>query len=259
MKVRDIIEAVEHVAPLRLQDEWDNSGLQVGFTDAEVSKVLICLDVTEAITDEAAERGCQMVVSHHPLLYKALKQVSDTTYQQRCVVKALEKGIAVYSAHTSMDNAPGGVNYKIAELMGLKKLSWLFPKDGEDSGSGLIGELPAPELDSDLIKRLKTTFKVEGLRHSACNGRKIRTVAVCGGSGAFLMKDAVRKGADCFVTGEFHYHDYFENDGMLLAELGHYESEQYTVDLISDLLTKAFPALEVLKTRLNTNPIRHGA
>ena len=259
MKVKDIIAAVERVAPLRFQDEWDNSGLQVGFLNNEVSKVLVCLDITEAIVNEAEEKGCEMIVSHHPLLFKALKEVSDFTYQQRCVVKALAKGIAVYSAHTSLDNAKGGVNHKIAQLIGLENLQWLQPKDGEDAGSGLIGTLPEPERDSDFMRRLKQTFGVECLRHSECNGRQIKTVALCGGAGAFLMRDAQRKGADCFITGEFHYHDYFENDGMLLAELGHYQSEKFTVDLLCDLIAAACPDTDIIKTSLNTNPICYDA
>lgn len=258
MKVRDIIAAIERVAPLRLQDEWDNSGLQVGFMDNDVSKVLVCLDVTEAVIDDAIERGCELVISHHPLIFKALSQVSDSTYQQRCVVKAIAKGIAVYSSHTSMDNAPGGVNYMIADLIGLRDLRWLQPKEGENAGSGLLGTLPCPETDSDFLKRIKETFGVECLRHTECDGRKVSTVALCGGSGAFLMKDAIRQGADCFVTGEFHYHDYFENDGMLLAELGHFESEQFTITIFENILADAFPGLPVF-TFSKTNPVRYDA
>lgn len=257
MKVKDIVRVIERTAPLKLQDEWDNSGLQVGFLDSEVDKVLVCLDVTEAVVEEAAKRGCQMIVSHHPLIFKALKEVSDSTYQQRCVVRALACGIAVYSAHTSLDNAPGGVNHKIAELIGLKNLRWLEPKEGEDAGSGLVGMLPEPERDSDFLQRIKKTFGVECLRHSECNGREIKTVALCGGSGAFLMRNAVRQDADCFVTGEFHYHDYFENDGMLLAELGHYQSEQFTIDLLCGLLKSGCPSVEVVSTALDTNPTRY--
>lgn len=257
MKVKDIVRVIERTAPLKLQDEWDNSGLQVGFLDSEVNKVLVCLDVTEAVVEEAAKRGCQMIVSHHPLIFKALREVSDSTYQQRCVVGALACGIAVYSAHTSLDNAPGGVNHKIAELIGLEDLRWLEPKEGEDAGSGLVGTLPEPERDSDFLQRIKKTFGVECLRHSECNGREIKTVALCGGSGAFLMRNAVRQGADCFVTGEFHYHDYFENDGMLLAELGHYQSEQFTIGLLCGLLKSGCPSVEVVSTALDTNPTRY--
>lgn len=255
MKLREVIAALEHLAPLRLQDEWDNSGLQVGFPESEIDQVLVCLDVTEAIVDEAIAAKCNLIVSHHPLIFKALRQVSDATYQQRCVVKALAAGISIYSAHTSLDNAPGGVNHRIAALLGLEKLRWLSPRDGEDAGSGLVGELPASEPDAAFLARVQRTFGVECLQHSALNGRQVRRVALCGGAGAFLLHDAVCAGADCFISGEFHYHDYFENQGVLLAELGHYQSEQFTQDLLLEYLHKTCPGLTVRKTAINTNPI----
>ena len=255
MKLREVIAALEHLAPLRLQDEWDNSGLQVGFPESEIDQVLVCLDVTEAIVDEAIAAKCNLIVSHHPLIFKALRQVSDATYQQRCVVKALAAGISIYSAHTSLDNAPGGVNHRIAALLGLQKLRWLSPRDGEDAGSGLVGELPASEPDAAFLARVQRTFGVECLQHSALDGRQVRRVAVCGGAGAFLLHDAVCAGADCFISGEFHYHDYFENQGVLLAELGHYQSEQFTQDLLLEYLHKTCPGLTVRKTAINTNPI----
>ena len=255
MKLKEIIAALERLAPPRLQEEWDNSGLQVGFPEAEVSRMLVCLDITEAIVDEAVAKQCNMIVSHHPLLFKALRQVSDATYQQRCVVRALSAGISIYSAHTSLDNAPGGVNHKIAGLLGLQNLRWLAPLEGEDAGSGLVGELPRPEKDADFLARVRRSFGVQCLRHSALDGREIRRVALCGGAGAFLLGDAVHAGADCFLSGEFHYHDYFENGGVLLAELGHYQSEQFTQDLLLDWLKANCPGLEVLKTAIDTNPI----
>ena len=255
MKLREVIAALEHLAPLRLQDEWDNSGLQVGFPEAEIDSVLVCLDITEAVVDEAIAAKCNLIVSHHPLIFKALRQVSDATYQQRCVVKALAAGISIYSAHTSLDNAPGGVNHRIAALLGLQKLRWLSPRDGEDAGSGLVGELPASEPDAAFLARVQRTFGVECLQHSALDGRQVRRVALCGGAGAFLLHDAVCAGADCFISGEFHYHDYFENQGVLLAELGHYQSEQFTQDLLLEYLHKTCPGLTVRKTAINTNPI----
>lgn len=255
MRLREIIAALERLAPLRLQDEWDNSGLQVGFPESEISGVLVCLDVTEIIVAEAIAKGCNLIVSHHPLLFKALRQVSDATYQQRCVVQALSAGISIYSAHTSLDNAPGGVNHKIAGLLGLENLRWLAPMAREEAGSGLVGELPVPETDKDFFARVKQLFGVESPRHSALDGREIRRVALCGGAGAFLLGDAVRAGADCFLSGEFHYHDYFETGGMLLCELGHYQSEQYTQDLLQDYLAAEFPSLHIERTAFNTNPI----
>ena len=253
MKVSDVVRAIEAAAPLQLQDEWDNSGLQVGFPDSPVHRVLTCLDITEAVLDEASARGCDMIVSHHPLLFHPLRQVSCATYQQRCVVKALSAGIALYSAHTSLDNAPGGINYRIASIIGMHDLEWLQPLPGGNGGSGVIGTLDSVVPDVEFLKNLKQAFGVECLRHTAPAGRPVRTVAVCGGSGAFLMADALRLGADAFVTGEFHYHDYFEADGMLLAELGHYQSEKCAVGLLSDILSAALPELEVVPTGLVTN------
>ena len=255
MKLREMTAALERLAPLRLQDEWDNSGLQVGFPESEVSSVLVSLDITEEIVDEAVDKGCNMIVSHHPLLFKALRQVSDATYQQRCVVKALAAGISVYSAHTSLDNAPGGVNHKIAEKLGLKDLRWLSPMAGEDAGSGLVGELPLVRKDTDFLAEVKQLFGVEALRHSAPDGRMIRRVALCGGAGAFLLGEAVRAGADVFLSGEFHYHDYFENRGVLLVELGHYQSERFTQDLLCDYLSEHCPGVRIVKTARDTNPI----
>ena len=254
MRLKEIVAALERLAPLRLQDEWDNSGLQVGFPESEISGILVCLDITEAIVDEAVAKGADLIVSHHPLLFKPLRQVSDATYQQRCVVRALSAGISIYSAHTSLDNAPGGVNHKIAQLLGLQDLRWLVPLAGEDAGSGLVGVLPQPETDRAFFARVKRLFGVQCLRHSATDGRQIRRVALCGGAGAFLLRDAIAAGADCFLSGEFHYHDYFENGGVLLCELGHYQSEQYTRDLLQEYLAANCPGVRVVKTDLDTNP-----
>lgn len=256
-KVKDVIKAIEAVAPLQIQDEWDNSGLQVGYPDDEVRGVLVCLDITEAVVEEAVGKGCSMIVSHHPLLFRGLKQVSDVTYQQRCVTKALKHGITIYSAHTSLDNAKGGVNYKIAELLGLHHLEWLEPKEGLDAGSGVIGELAEPVEREAFLGTLQTVFGVESLRHSSPEGPAVKRVAVCGGAGAFLMPAAKALKADCFITGEFHYHDYFENDGMLLAELGHYQSEKCTIDLLKDIIGNALKDVNIISTDINTNPINY--
>lgn len=257
MKIHEIIDALEHAAPLRLQEEYDNSGLQAGFPDRELTAVLVCLDVTEEIVDEARSRGCNVIVSHHPLLFRPLRTVSDVTYQQRCVVNAIKDDIVIYSSHTCLDNAPGGVNHKIASLLNLSSLRWLQPMAGENAGSGLVGELPSPMAAADFLALLKKTFGVKALLHSELPSAPVSTVALCGGAGAFLMKAARAAGADCFISGEFHYHDYFENDGMLLAELGHYQSEQFTVGLLRDIIKAAFPDARVEMTAMDTNPIRY--
>ncbi len=257
MILKDIITIIEKTAPLNLQDGFDNSGLQVGQPSQDVSSVLVCLDVTEEILEQAVHGGYDLVLSHHPLLFHPLKSISDANYQQRCVRTAVSNGIAIYSAHTSLDNAPGGVNHRIADIIGIRNLEWLSPKDGLDAGSGVIGELETPTQDKDFLNLLKSRFRVTALRHSRPDGRTIKRVAICGGAGAFLLPDAINKGADCFVCGEFHYHDYFENGQVLLAELGHWQSEQFTCELLRNILAKEAPALRTDVTDIITNPIEY--
>ena len=174
VRIQDIAAAIERIAPLRFQDDFDNSGLQVGFPSSETGKVLVCLDVTEDVVKEAADKGCGLIVSHHPLLFRALRQVSDSTYQQRCAVEAIRRGIGIYSAHTSLDNAPGGVNHRIASLIGLESLQWLSPKPDGESGSGLVGNLREPLKDDGFLSMLKDRFGVSCLpasgRHKGGSG-----------------------------------------------------------------------------------------
>ena len=285
MKLKEIKSFLEGMAPLAVQESWDNSGLQIGCSDKDIHKVMVCLDLTEAVLDEAEAIGADLVISHHPLIFKGLKSISGSTYQERCVRKAILSDIAVYSAHTSLDNILGGVNHKIASLLGLSSLRWLDSGESAEgcdekcggaaekscgegaegkcggadavaraSGSGLIGELKEPVAAAEFLHTVKTIFDVKALKHSPLSSTTtIRSVALCGGAGAFLLPQAVAKGADCFISGEFHYHDYFD-PGTLLIELGHYESEQFTQDLLKESLEKAFPGLEIVKTSVNTNP-----
>ena len=270
MKLKEIKSFLEGMAPLAVQESWDNSGLQIGCSDKDIHKVMVCLDLTEAVLDEAEAIGADLVISHHPLIFKGLKSISGSTYQERCVRKAILSDIAVYSAHTSLDNIFGGVNHKIASLLGLSSLRWLDSGESAEtlagtcaegkagtcagSGSGLIGELPQPIPVEEFLHSVKEKFGVKALKYSpVAAGTTIRRVALCGGSGAFLLPKAVEMGADCFISGEFHYHDYFD-PGTLLIELGHYESEQFTQDLLKESLERAFPELEIVKTSVNTNP-----
>ena len=146
MKIKEVLSALERFAPLPLQESWDNAGLQVGLTETEVSGALLCLDVSERIVDEAVQKGCNLIVSHHPLLFRGLKTISDLTDVQRTVMKAIRKGICVVSMHTNMDNAKDGVNFKIAEKLALQQVRFFAPKtvDGIEAGSGVVGLLPEP-------------------------------------------------------------------------------------------------------------------
>ena len=261
MTVKDIANAIEAIAPRPLQEDYDNAGLQVGTFDTDVVGVLVCLDITEDIIDEAISKGCNLVVSHHPLIFRGLKRVSDSTYQERCVVKAIMNDIVLYSAHTNLDNAEGGVNHKIAKLLGLKDTQWLEPKPqtaGCSCGSGLIGSLSEAMPAEAFLKKVKETFKVDCIMHNNPDGKIISKVALCGGAGSFLLDEAIGKGADCFLTGEMSYHNYFGHDkDILIAVIGHYQSEQYTKELFKEILLKEYPSLRVELSEINTNPIKY--
>ena len=258
MKIKEIVRALERFAPLPLQESYDNAGLQIGLTEAEATGALLCLDVTEEVIDEAVAQGLNVIVAHHPLLFKGVKAVTDANYVQRCVRKAIQCDVAVYAAHTNLDNALNGVNFKIAQKIGLKDIDFLLPGTNPSSGSGIVGFLPEADDVEAFLHRIKKIFNVGCVKHNAYTGTNVKKVAVCGGAGAFLMNQAVAAHADAFITGEIHYHDFFghEND-ILLAEIGHYESEQFTKELFAEILQEQLPALRVVETKINTNPIKY--
>ena len=257
MTIKEVAATLEQFAPLPLQESYDNAGLQIGLTENEnVSGVLLCLDVTEKVICEAEERGCNLIVAHHPLLFRPLRHIWGQTQVERCVILALQKGISIYAAHTNLDNAPGGVNFMIAEKLRLENVHFLQPLNGMDGGSGVIGELPVPEDGTDFLQRVAQIFKVEGLMHNEMPNRPVKRVALCGGAGEFLLDRAISAGADVFLTGEMGYHRYFGHEGeILIGVLGHYQSEQYTIQLLERILKNKYPELNIVITDINTNPI----
>ena len=362
-RIADILRALESVAPLSLQESYDNAGLLAGNPDAEARGALVCIDVTEDVVDEALSTGANLIISHHPLVFKPLKSLTGKNYVERALIKAVKNDIAIYAAHTNMDNAWSGVNFKMAEMLGLLDVSVLSPLSrkllklvtyvpvadadkvrralfdagagtigeydccsynsegfgtfragananpycgeiGElhhepelsvsvilpqhlrgrviqalfqahpyeepafdliplenvwpQAGSGVVGELLCPMDEIDFLERVKSVFKCGCVRHTALTGRKIRRVALCGGSGSFLIPEAVSAGVDAFVTGEIKYHEFFGyEDTLLLADIGHYESEQYTKDVFCDIITKIFPTFACYYTKVETNPINY--
>ncbi len=261
MKIKEVIAALERFAPLPLQAGFDNAGLQVGLTEAEVSGALLCLDVTEAIVDEAIARGCNLIVSHHPLIFRKLSCISDGDYVQRTVFKAIQRGIVIVivSMHTNMDSAVGGVNYKIAEKLGLQDLSFIGQQqevEGVSGGEGVIGRFAKPVAADDLVLLLKKEFGVECVQANQLLRRPIEKVALCGGSGAFLLPEAVRLGADAFVTGEMHYHEFFGREQQIqICVIGHYQSEQYTSEIFREIIMRECAGVPCYITSVNTNPI----
>ena len=266
--VREVMNALENFAPLPLQDSYDNAGLQVGLTEVEVSGVLLCLDVTEEVILEAIELGCNLIVSHHPLLFRGLKTLSDTDMVQRCVRMAVQNDINIYSAHTNLDSAIDGVNYAIAERLGLVDVELIQQRrvpvrsDAKDrmvlAGNGVIGYLTEGEDSLVFLQRVKQAFGVECLMHNELLQRPIQCVAICGGAGDFLLDEAIKLKADAFLTGEMHYHQYFGHAQQIqIGVLGHYQSEQYTADILRGVIEERFPNLALFKTTVCTNPIKY--
>ena len=170
---------------------------------------------------------------------------------------AIQKGIAIYSAHTNLDNAQGGVNYMIAEKLALQDVRFLAPLKGQEGGSGIIGELSEAIPTEAFLTHVKQTFHIECLNSNSTTKQSIKRVALCGGAGDFLLDEAISQQADAFLTGEMSYHRYFghEND-LLIGVMGHYQSEQFTIQLLERILMQAQPDLHIVKTQVNTNPIK---
>jgi dinuclear metal center YbgI/SA1388 family protein len=258
VKIKEVLSALERFAPLPLQESWDNAGLQVGLTETEVSGALLCLDVNERIVDEAIRKGCNLIVSHHPLLFRGLKTISDLTDVQRTVMKAIENRLCVISMHTNMDNAKGGVNFRIARKLGLNDVQFFASKlvDGIEAGSGVVGKLAEPMAADDFILKVKRIFGVECAMCNELLRRPVSKVAICGGAGDFLLDEALKTGADAFITGEMHYHQYFGYEQQIqICVIGHYQSEQFTSEVFQEIIQEACPGVKTCIAETCTNPI----
>lgn len=363
MKLAQLTAYLESLAPLALQEDYDNSGLIVGQPDMEVHQALISLDCTEAVVDEAIATDCQIIISHHPIVFKGLKKFNGKTYVERVVEKAIRNNIALYAIHTNLDNVMTGVNARICETLGigntrilapkhnlLKKLVTYVPiaqaeqvrkalfhagaghigeysecsfsvegtgtfKGGENSdpyvgepgvrhheeemrietvypanleskvimalvlahpyeevaydlynltnqhqeiGSGMIGELDMPMDEAEFLADVKQSMDAQVIRHTAFTGKQVKKVAVCGGSGGFLLKQAIAAGADVFITADYKYHEFFDAEGkILIADIGHFESEQFTQQLLFEIIQKKFVNFAIRLTKVNTNPVKY--
>ncbi len=363
MKLKEIISVFEEAAPFSLQESYDNSGIQFGNPEDEVSKGLICLDITEKVVDEAIENRCDLIISHHPLLFKGIKQLTGQHYTQKALIKAIKHDICLLSVHTNLDSVMHGVNHKLAQKMGLNNIRVLQPRKGllkklvvfcpvvhaekvrnalfkagagvigdydccsynldgqgtfragdntqpfvgekgqvhfeeefrietilpsyleknvikamieahpyeevaydlypldnafEKTGMGMVGDLPEPENENFFLQKLKTALKAHGIRHSPLTGNQVKKVALCGGSGSFLRDSAMAAGADIFVTADLKYHDFFDaTDRMLLADVGHYESEQFTSEILYEIVSKKITTFALQISGINTNPVRY--
>jgi len=261
MKIKQVTSFLESIAPLEYQESYDNCGLIIGDSKSEVKGALITLDCTEAIIDEAIATGCNLVIAHHPIIFSGLKKLNGSNYIERTVIKAIKNDIAIYAIHTNLDNVHNGVSAKIAEKLGLENCKILAPKQELNTdlvGSGITGELNEAVDAVGFLKNLKLTMQTDCVRHTPLVSKTIKTVAVCGGSGSFLLKNAIAAKADIFITADFKYHEFFDAENtIIIADIGHYESEQFTKDLIYDLLVKNFTKFAVRLSKVNTNPIKY--
>jgi dinuclear metal center YbgI/SA1388 family protein len=363
MKLSSITSFLENKAPLSSQESYDNSGLIVGNPEMEVNGALLSLDCTEDIVDEAIALGVNLIIAHHPIVFKGLKKLNGKNYVERTVIKAIKNDIAIYAIHTNLDNYQYGVNHEIGKRLGLVNLKILAPKSEElvklvvfvpkenvddvskalfeagagnigeykecsfesegtgafkptgkanpvvgklnerefvtesrvevicskhhlgkvlaamnnahpyeevahdiipllnnnqDEGAGMIGELIQETDVLTFLKEVKNTFNCGVIKYTKSEKEKVKKVAFCGGSGAFLIQKAKSKGADIYITGDIKYHEFFDGEkDMVITDIGHYESEQFTPKLIHAVLTKKFTTFAVHLSKVNTNPINY--
>ena len=260
MTIQDVVQVLEQIAPPHLQESYDNAGLITGVPDTRLTGVLFCLDSTEAVVEEAIRKNCNLVVAHHPIVFRGLKRFNGRNYVERTVISALRNDVALYAIHTNLDNVyRHGVNEKIAEKIGLRDTRILAPKPGTpEIGAGLIGELARPVSEVDFLQHLRRTMQTACVRHTALRDRPVQRVAVCGGAGSFLVSDALRAGADVFVSADFKYHEFFDAEGRLvIADIGHFESEQFTIELLFNLIREKFPNFALHLTETTTNPVHY--
>lgn len=363
MKIQEVIDVLENLAPPGYQESYDNAGLITGQPGWECTGILCTLDATEPVIQEAKAKGCNMVVAHHPIVFNGLKKINGKNYVERTVITAIKNDIAIYAIHTNLDNISVGVNGKIAEKLGLQNVEVLLPKENnlrklytfipenkaeevrnaifkaggghignysecsfnvpgkgtfkagegtdpyvgevgkrheedevkmevifpahlqskiisamieahpyeevaydiiplgnyfKEVGSGLTGELPEAVEEAGFLHMLKTTFNLKVVRHTPLRGSKIKKIAICGGAGSFLIKKALLAKADIYITADVKYHEFFDaEDRMVIADIGHFESEQFTTELLTDVLQQKFPTFAVLKTGVDTNPVRY--
>lgn len=258
IKVKEIADVIEDFAPKNLQESYDNAGLQVGNPEAGISAVLLCLDITEEVLKEAKERECNLIVSHHPLIFRGLKNLTGSDITQKLVIEALKNDIAVYSAHTNLDSVWNGVSHEIAHKLNITGLEVLDPQPANPhAGLGVVGNIkPVPKLE--FLRKIKDTFNVSALKYSAQSpGVVIRRVAVCGGAGASLISAAIKAEADILVTGDVKYHDFTTyGSEIIIADIGHYESELCSREILSRVIRDRFPDLTIYFSETESNPIK---
>ena len=256
MKVRDITEVLEQFAPLSIQEGWDNSGLCIGSPDDEVHGVLLGFDCTPELIDEAVARGCDMVVTHHPLIFRGLRRIQGGDPVSDAVIKAVRSGVAVYAAHTTADKVIAGVSGAMARRLGLRDIALMEDEGG--FGLGAVGTLPQPMTGEEAVAYVKGKFGLKTLRCSRPVDR-IEKVAVCGGAGASEIDAARATGAQLYISGDISYHHFFTPEGFMVMDIGHFESEVEIVEILFKVISEKIPtfAVRISDSLGRSNPVRY--
>lgn len=259
MKIRDIVAAIEAVAPLAWQASYDNAGLVVGRPDAEVEAALLAVDVTEEVIAEAVAKGCGLIITHHPIIFHPLKRLNGSSQVERCVEEAIRRNVALYACHTNLDSAPGGMSYRLASMLGVQGCQVLEPSDkGEGVGFGVVGDLPEAVPTIEYLERIRKILGCKCIRHSEIASETVRRVAICTGSGGSMIALAQRAEADLYVTADLKYNDFMAPEGGLtVADVGHFESEYCAIEILFDILSKKLRTFAVLKSDATRNPINY--
>lgn len=262
--VGQLIDYLHTIAPNHFQEDYDNSGLITGKRSDVIAGCLICLDATEEVIDECISMGFNVVVAHHPIVFRGLKRFNGSNYVERAVIKAIKNDIAIFAIHTNLDNVyQSGVNAMIAQKLSLKNTQILSPKpalymDNDPVGAGMVGDLDAPLETHDFMSYLADKMELKIIKHTPLVKETIQKIAVCGGSGSFLLSSAKKAGADIYISSDFKYHEYFdaEND-IIIADIGHFESEKFTIQLLYNHIINKFSNFAARCTNVITNPIKY--
>ena len=259
MKVQDITQALELFAPLGIQESWDNSGLLIGNPEDTVHGVLVGFDCTPELIEEAVARHCDMVVTHHPLIFRGLRRIGTQDPVGRAVTLAIRNGIAVYAAHTTADKAPAGVSGAMARRLGLQDIQLLEPDEGGATGLGCTGYLPLPMDGTEALQYVKEKFGLKMIRCSRPLETPIRKVALLGGSGGSELDAAIASGAQLYITADVSYHNFFVPEGFMVMDIGHFESEVEIVDILLAEIRKKFPTFAGYKSNAldRSNPVHY--
>lgn len=259
----DIVGCIEDFASPGLQEKWDNTGWQLCPSDpsAPCTGAMLCLDVTPDVVAEAVSEGCNLIISHHPLIFKGLRSITGATPVERSVISAISAGIAVYSSHTALDSASHGVSHRLGGMLGLERMEVLVPQAGSpDTGLGVVGDYDCPMTVAEFIDRVKAIYGSPVVRCSCGPAADIAIgrVALCSGSGGEFLPDAIRAGADVYVTSDTRYHDFVDfGRRILMIDTGHFESEICTKSIFSDIISEKFPTFAVRQSRAERNPVRY--